>query len=527
MYHILCCCILFLFFFNRNCLAQQQEVQNEKELFKQAQQSFNDENYYDALQLFLTLCSMDPDNQVYQFKTGVCYLYASKDLKDAIKLLKTASLNPEIDFKVHFFLARAYHLDYQLEEAIKSYKHFASFIKDGDDITENIDHYVEMCENAKKLTIKHVNTKIKNLGKTVNSEYADFYPLINADESVLFFTSKRNGSIGGMSDYNGDFFSDIYFSEKINESWSIPKNIGKYANSDLNEAAVGLSPDGQKLIIYREDYKRGDGNLFVSELKGDIWSRPYIIGEGSKTTDINSDANEFSACFSPEEDIIFFSSDRTGGLGGLDLFKVQKLPTGEWSLTQNLGDIINTQYDEDSPFMHADGKTLYFSSKGHNSMGGYDIFRAEINEFGLWSEPENIGFPINTTDDDVNITVSANNKFAYLSSVRAGSRKKDLYRISLPPKTVALTLVRGIVALEDTIALTNSSIKVINNENDELIGLYKPNSKTGKFIMIFPPGKNYNIEVTAPGHECHSEDIFISGQTEFYDLKKLIILKCK
>ncbi|MEO8762000.1 MAG: OmpA family protein, partial [Bacteroidia bacterium] len=415
------------------------------------------------------------------------------------------------------YLGDAYHLNYQFDKAIIAYEKYISLISSKSLIDET-NRKIEMCKTGKRLVAAPVNVKIKDLGANVNSAYPDYAPVLSADQSTMFFTSRRPGTTGGQKDDLGNYMEDIYMSTQNGTGWSKATNIGAPINTASNEASVGLSPDGQTILIYKDD--NGDGNIYSTTLIGDIWATPVKLNDN-----INSKSWEPSAFISADGSTIYFISNRSGGYGGRDLY-MSKMVDGDWGKAVNLGPNVNTPYDEDAPFIHPDGVTLSFSSNGHNTMGGFDIFTSILADDGTWSAPANVGYPVNTTDDDVFYVVTPNSKKAYFTSFRAGGLgEKDIYSVTyLDKKETPLTLVQGTVIDESSKPAKQVTITVTDNETGQVVGIYHPNSKTGKFIYILTPGKNYNITYQTPGHLFYSENVELPKKSNYYERKSGVVL---
>ncbi|MBL4657873.1 MAG: PD40 domain-containing protein, partial [Flavobacteriales bacterium] len=341
------------------------------------------------------------------------------------------------------------------------------------------------------------SVKVEGLGSAINSEFADYHPLISADESVLFFTSRRENTTGGGKDPDFDiYYEDIYVSHKKDSVWALAINPGYPLNTTGHDAALGLSPDGQRLFIYR------DGDIYESKLEGPDWLEPVKLNKN-----VNSKHRETSACYSFDGVTMYFVSDRPGGFGGTDIYVSEIGGDGKWGEAVNLGSQVNTGQNEDAVFMHPDGKTLYFSSQGHNNTGGYDIFKSvqqdnyvpretKDGEPALsslvtgtveaaegpaqsaaegWSTPENLGAPINTTGDDVFFVLAANGKRGYYSSSKpGGSGEKDIYVITYLKKTnkPELTLVKGRITDENKNPI-EADIEVTDSKTNEIIARAK------------------------------------------------------
>jgi len=504
-----------------------------KEKFFEAENFLISENYRQALPLYLELDSMDPKNANINWKIGLCHLNSvlikSKSIPFLEIAVKAATENYEYDshterstpVAAYRDLAHAYHLNYQLDTAIAMFKKFKSHVNEKDEeVLSDIARQIKMCRNAQELTQNPIKAIITNLGGNINGPEADFGPVITADESMLIFTSRRSGSTGSLVDDNGLFFEDIYVSYNSAGEWSGVSPIDTNINSANHEATIGVSADGQTLFIYKDD--KGDGNIYSSRLEGAVWSVPSLLG-----SDINTKAWETHAVINAEGNTIYFVSDREGGIGGRDLYQAVKLPNGEWSLAKNMGTQINTPFDEDAPFIHPDGRQLYFSSNGHKSMGGFDIFSSELSEENKWSRPVNIGYPINTTDDDIFYITSTDGKRAYYSSAKPGGfGEKDIYMISLPEaEEKNLTVLTGVVADQFGNVPGFAEIIVTDNESGELMGIYNPNTKTGKYLIILPKGRNYNISYEADGHLHHSENFLVPDNSSYAEISRPIELE--
>ena len=279
--------------------------------------------------------------------------------------------------------------------------------------------------------------------------------------------------------------------------------ISPNINSPDCEASINLSSDGTNLLVYKDD--NGDGNIYESELKGNEWSKPKY-----EMSPINSSAWETHACYSSDNRVLYFVSDREGGFGGRDIYKCLRLPNGKWGPAQNLGDKINTKYDEDGVFIAPDGKQIFFSSKGHNSMGGFDIFTSLINdENGFWSEPVNYGYPVNTTDDDVFLITSPDGRRAFFSSDKEGGfGEKDIYMIQFPdyePRDI--TVLVGKIINSSNEDISDSKVFIINNEKGDTTQVLNVNAATGKYGANLPVGSSYKTNYYVNGKLFYTENI--------------------
>jgi outer membrane protein OmpA-like peptidoglycan-associated protein len=506
------------------------------EKFKKAEEVYQTMAFNHALLLYLDLYKLDSSNANVNYLVADCYLKARTGKAKAIPYLERALLSISANYKegspeersapilTYKLLGDAYHIHSEFDKAIKSYETYKSQLllyKSTDAVNlKEADRKIEMCTTAKELIASPVNVKIENMGKNINSIYADYSPVLTADQQTMVFTSRREGSTGGLRDEDHLFFEDIYISHFEKGTWLPAENIGPPINTNGNEATVGISPDGQEILIYKDD--NGDGNIYSTTLHGDVWSTPVKLN-----ANINSKYWEPSAFISADGHFIYFSSNRPGGYGGRDLYVSEKTEKGDWGKAVNMGPLINTEFDEDAPFIHPDGITLFFSSNGHKTMGGFDIFSSTLSDDGTqWQAPVNVGYPINSPDDDIFYVVSPDKTKAYYSSFKEGGfGEKDNYMITFPDqKKAPLTLLSGIVKDPYGKVPQDIEITVTDNETGKIAGIYRPNSLSGKYSFILTPGKNYNISYEAEGSLFYSENRTIDKKTNYYEIYRAIHL---
>jgi outer membrane protein OmpA-like peptidoglycan-associated protein len=497
--------------------------------------SYSKGAYAQALPIFLQLSKEYPANMNIAYKLGVCYLSSRRERLQAIPYLQKAIGSASADYKPSSFkeqhaplltyklLGDAYHLNYQFDKAIEAYEKYKAALSrnnmDEKDLVKETDRKIQMCKTGKQLVAAPIRVKIQNLGKTVNSSYADYSPVLSADQNTLFFTSRKPETTGGKKDDEGNFMEDIYTSERTASGWSKAVNIGAPINTDENEATVGISPDGQTILIYKDD--NGDGNIYSTSLDGDVWTAPVKLNGN-----INTKYWEPSAFISADGNTLYFASNRPGGYGGRDLYTSKRTPEGDWGKAVNMGPKINTPYDEDAPFIHPNGILLSFSSNGHNTMGGFDVFNSLLLDDGTWSDPINVGYPVNTTDDDIFYVISPDNRKAYFSSFReGGAGEKDNYMVTfLDRKEAPLTLIRGVVKDESGKPAQKVTITVTDNETGEVVGVYHTNKKTGAYLFILTPGKNYNITYQSESHLFYSENMDIPAKSNYFEINRAVQL---
>ncbi|HEU4719371.1 MAG TPA: OmpA family protein [Bacteroidia bacterium] len=509
---------------------------NVRQKISQGDNYFAQDDYTDALPLYLDAYKLDPTNANLCFKIGVCCLNIPSRKHDAENYLFVAASNVSADYRetsmkerhappsAYYYFGQALHLNNKFDNAIDAFSKFKAYIDTTDTKTINdVNLRIRWCENGKTLVNSPVNIKVENIGPNVNTKYPEYSPVISADERTLIFTSRRPTNTGGLIDQrDGMYFEDIYVSTRASDSsaWGPAVQIGNNINTPGHEATIGISADGQTLYIYKDD--NGDGNIYSSLLNGQSWSSPVKL-----TTNVNSKSWEPSACVTPDGNTLYFSSTREGGYGGRDIWRSVKLPNGEWSLPTNLGPKINSAYDEDAPSILADGKTLYFSSNGTQSMGGFDIFSTEFSEDSGWAAPVNIGYPVNTADDDIFFVPTPDNKHAYYSSASSpgGQGEKDICYLTFPDKEEThLTVLEGEITSIFGGVPDGTVITVTDVETGELVGQYTPNSATGRYVIVLPSGRNYSITYEATDYLFQSDNMEVSDTTAFQTIERPVEL---
>lgn len=498
-----------------------------KELVNEGEGHFDIDEFDMALKFLLQADKLQPGHPEISYLLGKTYIKIKRpDL--AVKFLQIASDANYQEKTLNYELGQASHSVNKFDEAIAAYTKFKATLNEKKDKAkiDEVTRFIETCENGKELVKKPVNVKIKGFGKGINSKSGDYMPFVSADESVMIFTSRRPGSTGGLlDDHDSKYYEDIYYTERKDTAWGQVKNIGTTINTPSHDACVGISPNAQMMFVHVVNSK-GKGDLFVSELKGKVWSHPKSLGPNIN----GAETNESGCSITPDGKILFFSSDKPGGEGGLDIWMSKKNSSGEWEVAVNLGPKINTSYDEESPFIHIDAKTLYFSSKGHNSMGGFDLFDTKVDpRTGLVVAPtENLGYPINTFADETFISWSADGLRAYFSSVREGGMgEEDIYLLTRPKEEEATHVVIFRGRIKDAVSKSpvGATITVVDDETEKVVATFTANSSTGKFLFVLEPGKNYAIEVEAPKHMFHSENINIPESKGFQMITDSILLE--
>lgn len=477
---------------------------------REIDEHFKYKNYLAAINSLEKFLKKEPNNPDYNYKMGFCYLNTNIDKAAAIPYLEKANKAPKVTPEMVLDLGRAYQHGLRFDDAIKAFTKYKAMV--GEKEKAEADRYIEQCNLGKEMIKYPLDVTFENLGPNINSEFPDYYPFVPPDESFFVFTSRRKGGTSVM-EYDGYYSSDIFISHEVNGQFDKAKNIGPQINTALDEEVVGISVDGNKIFVYIDHIKEV-GEIYLSKRKGKNFGARVKLGKA-----VNSESLETSATMNTEGDILFFASNRPGGLGGTDIWMSRKLPNGDWGEPQNLGPSLNTPYNEDFPNMLPDGKTLYFASQGHKGMGGYDIFSSVYDsEKNTWTKPKNIGYPINNPADNMTIFFSQNMKYAYVSDVRKGGLgDMDIYRVNFNNLDDRQTIVKGVIASADGVkAVKDASLRLIELSSQDEFGSYTPNSKN-KYVMAIPPGK-YRVIITAEGFNTYTEDITILGKNSFQEL---------
>jgi outer membrane protein OmpA-like peptidoglycan-associated protein/tetratricopeptide (TPR) repeat protein len=403
-----------------------------KKIKKKAEGYFIDEIFKGALPLYLQLEQINPGDPEVNYKIGVCYLHSEFKSKSIPHFEKAKEKDKSRNYSdVEYYLGVAYHYDHQFDKAIDYYNKYKIAVDTnseyGKQILPTLNKYIQNCHVGKLLVLNPIKAKIEHLNTNINTVYSETYPLISSDENTLYFSSQKHETTGGQIDEETEeYYEDIYMSTRNNNRWSLAKHIGQI-NSFKHDAPLSLSADSKKLYFYTTD-PNGATDIYYSELINGEWSKPINMGPN-----INSTSGEFGASISSDGKTFYFSSDRPGGYGGMDIYISQLQADGTWGPAINIGTKINTSFDEESPFILPDGKVLYFSSDGPNSIGGLDIFKTTYHPADSgWSKPMNMGYPLNTAEHEFHVSWTPDGKKGYFSSFRKDTYgEEDIYFVEL------------------------------------------------------------------------------------------------
>lgn len=504
--------LLFLFSTSYSQLinADKGMKKEDQATFEEGEFWFEQLNFHAAYEQYKKLIDRYPNENILLFRIGVCELHFNDKWESSLAhfLKMDYEKNKKSDFP--FFLACAYHYNQKFDQAIEEFNKFLSSKYGTKEMKEEARFYLKNCENGKELRATPVDVAIVNIGPPVNTPNSEYVPLISVDESHMYFTYRGERSIGGKqftfgkkNASEGEYYEDIMVSTKdITGEWSEPILLDSNINTNGNDACVSLSNDAQTLLMFRST--PGDlGTLYKTHLEGDKWSDPELI-----PGDVNTPFWEGSISISPNGTIAYFASERKGGKGGRDIWRAHKMKDGSWGRITNAGDSINTQWDDDAPFYHPSGQYLLICSRGHKSMGGFDIFRCDRINDTTWTKPINLGWPINTPGEDIYYTLTADGKRGYYSSGKAGGAGlQDIYVVEpgLPGIKVKLLQITGIVTLNDKPAGADIDITFTNTGDNYM--MQKSNSISGKYLSSMPAGNEFTMKYKLPGIDAEIKQI--------------------
>jgi|GEM_PF-430478 len=387
-------------------------------------------------EMYAQAVNFDPNNIEANFEAGLLYLRTDNRDKAVPYLERVKTINPAHKTDLFFDLGRAHQYAGNFEQAIEYYENFIQQLVESpvnlssSTSAGKVEQHINECRSGIELYANPIDYDIQNVGNSINSEWPDYAPALDRRESLMVFTSRRQSGNINQNVYSDLFFyEEIFFSDRNGSSWDYPSNIGEIVNTRYHDSNLALSSSGDTLFLYSDD---NNGDIYFSERQPDGgWSQPLPV------PGINSSYKENSVSISPDGNILFFSSDRPGHEGSspnMDIYYAKKLSSGNWGRPRTLGPAVNTSENEEGPFIDYDGVTLYFSSSGWNTMGEHDIFKTYFDSAaGDWTQPVNMGYPLNSPDDDIYFVTTPDGKRGYYASVREeGYGYLDIYEVKIP-----------------------------------------------------------------------------------------------
>ena len=454
-----------------------QEIPDPEELFSEGEFFFLIEEYEEALYYYLQLVDQFPGNANFNFKAGMTYLQIPGQEHKAIPYLEKATRQTIVKYKkrsyieeyaphyAYFYLGNAYRINNEVDKALETYHKFM----DSDDFAGNynvniVETELRSCERAKIIQDVPVNIRKARLGPPVNGSTDNYNPVLSGDGNTLVFITQLR------------FYDAIHLSKKIDNGWSEPDLLNPQVGSDGDLYPTSLNYDGTELYMVKRTENNDD--IYVSSLDGEFWSNAVPLNEN-----INTRGNETHASLSHDGQTLYFTSDRRGGYGKLDIYRAQRTGTNEWGEAVNLGEMINTEEDEETPFIDSDGSRIFFSSKGHFNMGGFDIFYCDMLDDNTWNDAINIGYPINSTGDNLfYFPVGKGEKGYYAERLNVEPFVADIYYLEI--------LERGAPGGElvtPTLFRNDFNLKVINKSKQDTLIIYF-NHDLNRFSVKHPTG---------------------------------------
>lgn len=492
-------------------VASTQTSQEVKDMFAQAENYYLYGDYDLANPLYLTLAAYIPDNYNIIYKIGDCYLNIPDEKSKAIEFLEKAVKNSSYEAKTgqikekrapldsYFSLAKAYLINNELEKARATLLTFEKLIgetkqKGGMKNAEYIKQQILACNNAIKLEAAPISLAKLKLPADFSLGSVNDNPAVSFDGSTIAFTERR-----GVS-------NAIYFSKKERSTWQPPVEITMEINAGEDCATCSLNSDGTELFLYKEDNE--DGNIYSTTYSNGAWAPIKKLNKN-----INTRFYESHAGISADGKKLYFTSNREGGQGGLDIYVSEKDVTGEWGVAVNLGAAVNTPFNEDNPFMTKNDSVLYFSSEGHSTIGGFDIFKS-LKLGNVWKTPENLGYPVNSTDDDKFFQPFNNGLNAYYS-MSTDYKKKEIFYLGIGEEAfIQKFLIKGTFSLADTVIILNKNylIHLINRSTGDTINTTFPDSISGIYSLSVKPG-SLKMAFSGTGYLTQTIDTTIIGDS--------------
>lgn len=513
-------CIFLSLFFQNTGYSQHLEAYNE------GMRNLNRGDLETAISHFKR--SVDINNRFADawYYLGITFGYQNKYEESAYSFSRLESVNPNYDPTFYF-------------EASKAYIQLSQFDKAEDQILKYINKIPKgpkhaMKEHMGKYRLEYIrkSPQIRSAApvtdtpvpvKEANSDAGDYMPQVSPTGTRLYFTSVRKGGFDRQDDSTRNHYGeDVYVSDFKDGAWKTPELLPPPINSIADDFGSTFTGDGQTMIYVRCEDPDGIGScdLYITQLIGTQWTEPQNLGNV-----VNSEEWESQPTVSSDGNRIIFTSIRKAGYGGTDIYMSEKNHLGDWGIPQNLGSIINTPFNDTSPFLAPDGKTLYFTSEGHPGFGGMDIFYS-ILENGKWSKPVNMGAPLNSSGDETNFSISASGK-GYFASSRLEKDNYDLYEIELPDhlKPKPSVVVQGIVSNSKSQTPIGAVVLVEDLNSGELLAVNKSNSSTGEYLVVLPAGRDYSVSVSSDGFFFFSESFVLPKDTTYYDITMNIPLE--
>lgn len=518
-----------------------------------ARAKYNDGDYNGALRIYRDLYQEFKDHAMLNFRMGESYLALEESDKAIQYFEDSRKIDPSVDILLGYYFGVAYRQKHQEAKAIEWLDKYLAQPKIKKPDAEEGQRLKEMCSNTLENLKSPVNVTITSASSNINTQHHEYHPSITADGKIMVFTSRRPDTKGGGKDENdGDFYEDVYITywdEKIDD-WAPAQPIPGKVNGEQHDACSSISPDGRKLFVYRNT---NAGDIYMAKSRpsqeardavsdGDPdqfkllsqanWSTPRDLGKPVNSAfwdsygSINADGNR-----------LYFSSERTNkAYGNGDIYEARSISRSEWAKPTNLGPVINSIEDEKGVFIHPDGKTLFFASKGHSTMGGYDIFRSVKDSRGNWGKPENLGYPINTRGDEFDFVVTTDGRTAYYCAKDEEFDKFDIMKVdltnynvvadgSLRSQSKGLSLLKGRITNNKDEAV-DASVTLLDENGADIVKTVKTD-EDGNYLLAVEGGHTYRLIINTDGYEEYSKKVALEIDKSGVASKDLDIILVK
>ncbi|WP_158275615.1 tetratricopeptide repeat protein [Marinilabilia rubra] len=494
--------------------------------FKKAMAAAENKDFETAMALYSEILSQNPGHVDALTQLGVCMVTANQSLDSALVLFnKALNIIPREDrfspfgFELQRTIARTHNLNAHPKKALAILKTLKDSVENTQ-LKNELRTEILQTRNAAVLLKNPVPLKITNLGDQFNSGFDDHSPLVSLTGNRIFFTSRRPaGRDKELSD--GQYSEKVFFAEHNGYEWEQPRPMGRFFSRSEHKSILSLSPDGNRIFLFKND--REGKSIYVSNYRNDEWQEPEKLPHP-----INSEWAETHASLSPDQSTLFFTSDRPGGYGGLDIYMVKLNEYGKWGEPVNMGPEINSEKDEETPMLHPDGRTLYFASEGHSSMGRFDVFFSQLEEDGSWAEPVNMGHPINTPDDDFFFVPTLDKSQAYYASYRFKENvgRSDIYKVEFDSLyNGSLAVIEGTIQNSKNLPAEHIRILVSRDSDNKRVGDYRPNPETGRYLLFLEAGESYTIKEMSPEKEEEEQVINVPEQLAFDNSEQVLMVQ--
>lgn len=470
-----------------------------------ARHEFNENNMRGALIIYREILRSEPKNAPALYWTAQCHYRLKRYDLAKDYLSRAVAEDPDVNSDVNFFYGKIHHRLAELDSAEYFYGlYLQNHPNERSYEYEDAQKFIRECEFAKEMMAHPVNVSVENMGRNINSRFDDYAPSITADGKMIVFTSRRSNTEGGEIDEGGDykFYEDIYFStwDELKQEWAVARGVEGEVNTPTYDAVLSVAPNGNEMFIYKNN-QNSQGDIFKSVYNSHdkAWRTPEKLPKP-----INTSYFESSISITQDGNTVYFISERPDGFGQGDIYTSTKSASGSWSKPKNLGQLINTDLDEKFVFIHPNGKTLFFASDGHQCLGSYDIFRTEFVN-GQWGIPVNLGYPINTVNEESTFSMTSDNNTMLLAAEYADSfGERDIYQIDVSNYTLLSggydvsaygTLVLSVTDQNGNV-VKDADVVISPNGSDRIL-IEQSTGKTGRVRVNLPGNVTYDVRVKA------------------------------